>query len=118
MEKARKVEKCTLNDEIIDLTNESSSDDIVFQESRVEDISITSVSNESIEPTILSEIRKVERSHSGAFDGNIIKSVHEREDDMVEMSNILARSDKRFEAGKGLGLVKNEFLPVKPVSNL
>ena len=115
MEKVRESKKCSLNDEIIDLTNESSSDDLIFQETRVGDISISST--EILESPILNEIQKVERSHSGAFDGSLIKSVHEKEDDPVEIQNMLSRSDKRFEAGLGMGLVKNEFLPLKPVSN-
>ena len=116
MEKARNSRKCSLNDDIIDLTNESSSDDVVFQEASGGNLSI--LSNDSSESTILKEIQKIERSHSGAFDGCIIKSVHERDDNPVEIKNILARSDKRFEAGLGMSLIKNEFLPINPVSIL
>ena len=112
MEKARDCRKCSAG-EIIDLTNESSSDDVVFLESSTNDVSVAS--GEMLETSILNEIQKVERSFSGAFDGNIINSVHERKDDPVEIQNILSRSGKRFEAGLGMGLVKTEFLPLKPV---
>ena len=72
----------------------------------------------SLNITLIESLQDMEASFNGSFDCNRVSSVHElKENEEVHLTNMIARSGKRFETAVGANLVKNDCIKMKPVNN-